>query len=81
MEIYTTQPAIQLYTGNFLDGTQQARWQKLNPALRFLPGNAAFSRLAEPAVVPVCGVEARRDVHAQDCPQVQREIAAVAGSE
>ncbi len=28
MEIYTTEPAIQLYTGNFLDGTQQRGGKK-----------------------------------------------------
>ena len=49
MEVYTTQPGIQFYTGNFLDGTITAGGKTYKKTLRLLPGDPALSRLAQPS--------------------------------
>ena len=68
MEVYTTQPAVQFYTGNFLDGTVHGRRQDLREALRPLPGDAALSRFAEPERFPHDRAQAGRDLQAIDRP-------------
>ena len=52
MEVYTTQPGVQLYTANFLDGTLRAGGKAYREAFRLLPGNPALSRFAQPAGFP-----------------------------
>ncbi len=55
------------------------RRQDLWPAFRVLLGDAALSRFAEPADVPLHRAEARRGVRTVDGPQVQREVIAGRG--
>ena len=52
MEVYTTEPGIQLYTANGLDGTLAAFAARLTTAFRVMPGNPALSRLAQPPRIP-----------------------------
>ena len=72
MEVYTTQPAVQFYTGNFLDGTIHAGGKTYGIHYRLLPGDAALSRFAEPKGLSHDGAQAGRDLQADDGPQVQR---------
>ena len=62
LTVETTQPGVQFYSGNFsgwkLDGTAR---REIREALRILPGDAAFSRFAEPSGFPEHGSEARGD--------------------
>ena len=44
LRVLTTEPGVQLYTGNHLDGSIAARKAaRLQTAIRLLPGNAALS--------------------------------------
>ena len=53
MEVSTTEPGIQLYTGNSLTPDMVGTiGRSLRPALRRMPGNAAFSRFTEQASLP-----------------------------
>ena len=53
MEVHTTQPGVQFYTANFLDGSligKRGVVYRQHTAL--LPGNAAFPRCGQPAELP-----------------------------
>ena len=75
LEVWTTQPGVQFYTGNHLDGIghRQAR-PRLQEARRVLPGDAALSRLTEPSEFSQHDSEAGRDVPREDGIQVRGEI-------
>ena len=54
MEMFTTEPGVQFYTGNFLDGTVTGKGGVEVPAVRrLLPGGAALPRLGQPPELPV----------------------------
>ena len=72
MEISTTQPAVQLYCGNFLDGSITTEGKSYEKHYGFLPRNATLSRFAEPARVSDDRPEAGRNVQAHDGLQVRR---------
>ena len=64
LEVSTTQPGVQFYTGNFLDGTVTGKGgPRLQAALWFLPGDAAFPGFAESPGFPDDDFEAGRDFH------------------
>jgi aldose 1-epimerase len=46
MEVWTTQPGIQFYTGNNLDGTLKGKGGQVYTPVGAMPGNAAFSRFS-----------------------------------
>ena len=54
LEMFTTEPGVQLYTGNFLDGTLKGKGGVVvQEAPGVLPGGPAFSRLGPPRQLPV----------------------------
>ena len=71
LEMFTTEPGVQLYTANFLDGTLKGKGGVVvQEAPGVLPGGPAFSRLGPPRQLPVDHPAARRNVHADDDLQV-----------
>ena len=52
LEVATTEPGMQFYTGNFLDGKLKGKGRSSPAPQRLLPGDAAFPRYAEPAEFP-----------------------------
>ena len=54
LTVTTTEPGVQFYTGNFLDGTSKGNAWRLAVCeeCRSLPGDAALPRLAESSIVP-----------------------------
>ena len=73
MEVWSTEPGVQFYTGNFLDGsiTGKGGWvyQRRNGLLLRA---AALSGLTESSAVPERGIEARRDLSQHHHLQVLR---------
>ena len=63
MEVTTTEPALQFYTGNFLDGTLKGKGGKAyGRRARLLHGDPALSRFAQQAELPLDRIEARADL-------------------
>ena len=55
MEVWTTQPGIQFYTGNFLNGSLTGkRWKKDSAAWGVLSGNPAFPGFTQSACFSQC---------------------------
>ena len=53
LDIATTEPGVQFYTGNFLDGTIKGKAGRVvRAAYGLLPGDAAFPGLAESSEFP-----------------------------
>jgi len=52
LRVLTTEPGVQLYTGNHLDGSITGSRACLQTTFRILPGNAAFSGLSQPSQLP-----------------------------
>ena len=73
LEVCTTEPGLQFYTGNFLDGTLKGKGGKLPAPQRLLPGDAALPRFAEQAGFPTTA-EARRDIPHDDDLQILSAI-------
>lgn len=44
LEVYTNEPGIQVYTGNFLDGTAKGKRDHLQPTRFRMSGNTTLSR-------------------------------------
>jgi hypothetical protein len=66
LTVETTEPGVQFYSGNFLNGAFTGRHGvKYEKHAGLLPGDAAFSRFAEPSGFPEHASEARRN-HALD---------------
>ena len=79
LEVSTTEPGVQFYTGNFLDGTITGKGGTVYRAAHgLLPRDAALPGLAQPAGVPVDHPEARRDLQAEHLVHVRREVGATA---
>ena len=58
LSVFTTEPGVQFYGGNFLDGVKGKGGKNVRLPQRILPGNAALSRFGQPAEVPArrsCG--------------------------
>ena len=71
MDVLTTEPGIQVYTGNFLDGKLTGIGGNAYPKYSgCVPGNAALSRLGEPPGVPQHHPSAGRDLFQSDGVQV-----------
>ena len=63
LEVSTTEPGVQFYSGNFLDGTIHGKDGKVyGYRCGVLPGNAAFPRFAESEEFSFDGVEAGANV-------------------
>ena len=59
MQVWTDQPGVQFYTGNFLDGTITGKEREgLSASLRAVPGDAALSGFAESSEISDHRVEA-----------------------
>ena len=81
MEVFTTEPGVQFYTGNFLDGTiKRQGGRRLQAAPGVLPGNPALPRLGQPPRVPVDHPRTGQDVQADDDLQVLRALTAAVDS-
>ncbi len=52
MEVLTTQPGVQFYSGNFLDGSNKGKGGKPYNRRYGFCRNSAFSRLSEPSELP-----------------------------
>ena len=81
MEMYTTEPGVQFYTGNFLDGTLKGKggavYQK---HAGFCLETQHFPRLAPPPQLPVDHPPAGDDVHPDDDLQVLGLVRLAPGS-
>jgi aldose 1-epimerase len=65
--IFTTEPGIQFYSGNLLDGSvSRKKWRTLRASLRSVPRTSAFSRFPESAEFPVRRPEAGRAISFRD---------------
>ena len=67
LDVYTTEPGIQLYSGNFLDGTlvgTSGRPYRRNAGVALETQH--YPRLAEPAELPVHGAATRRALRVDD---------------
>ena len=62
MEVWTTEPALQFYTGNFLDGTLKGKGKTYPHRNALLHGNPALSRFPQQAGLPHHRIEARRNL-------------------
>ena len=63
LTISTTEPGIQFYSGNFLNGTRRRReWPGIPPGRRLRPRDAALPGFAEPARIPDHGAPTGRGV-------------------
>ncbi len=64
MEVWTTEPGLQFYTGNFLDGkvTGKGGVALSLPRSALLHGDAALPRFAESPQVPHYGIEAGKRI-------------------
>ena len=74
MEVYTTEPGIQLYTANGLDGTLRAGGRAYRKHAGVLSRGPALSRFAQPAGLPLDAVESGRDVPSVDGTQVRNVV-------
>jgi len=70
MEVWTTEPGLQFYTGNFLDGSVRGKGGKVYPfRSAVLHGDAALSGFAQQAQLPHHGAEAGEHLpHHDDLP-------------
>ena len=74
MEMFTTEPGVQFYTANFLDGSiKRQRWRRLQEEPGVLPGSPAFSRLGPSCQLPDDHLETRREIHPDDDLQILRQ--------
>ena len=76
LDVFTTEPGIQLYTSNNLAERHRQRWRHLRPPRRGLSRDAALSGFAEPAEVPVDRRAPWHTVLVADGVQVRRAAAA-----
>ena len=53
LSVFTTEPGVQFYGGNFLDRRQRQGREDVQLPQRIVPGNAALSRFDQPAQVPL----------------------------
>ena len=64
LQLYTTEPGVQFYTSNFLDGTVKGKAGKVVSALgRVYPGDPALSGFAESAELPVHATGSGQDLY------------------
>jgi aldose 1-epimerase len=73
LEVSTTEPGMQFYTGNFLDGLKGKKWTRVRKAHRVLSRDPALSRLAEQAAISEYDSAARANLPLKNCVCVQRE--------
>jgi aldose 1-epimerase len=67
----TTEPGVQFYTGNFLDGTNVGKGHAVSAARRVLPRSAALPGFRQSAGFPLDDFEAGRDLPTDDGLPVQ----------
>ena len=61
LQVSTTEPGIQFYTGNFLDGSEKGKGgQASRPAFCVQPGDAALSRFPERTEISLDRPQSRR---------------------
>ena len=66
LEVFTTEPGLQFYTGNFLDGTSLGTKGKAYRKRRVLPGDPALPGLAQPSRLALGRLAAGPDLPADD---------------
>ena len=66
LELYTTQPGLQFYTANGLNGSVAGKRDGLSANRCVRAGGRAFSRFAESSGIPDDGAQARRDAARSD---------------
>ncbi len=75
LQMYTTEPGVQFYTGNFLDGKQTGKGGVVyKKHWGFCLEAQHFPELGQPHQFPVDDPQARRDVSADDGVQVLDEV-------
>ena len=75
MEISTTEPGIQFYTGNFLDGSDIGKGgRKVRVPQRLLSRDAALPGLHQPAALPQRHPPPQTKIHPNHHPQIQHEV-------
>ena len=80
LEVFTTEPGLQFYTGNFLDGTFSGPMASTISA-RGSASRRSTSRLAQPSHLPQHGTEARPDLFERNYLDLhRREVARVRAS-
>ena len=81
LQVRTTEPGVQFYAGNFLDGTITGKDGRVyQAAFRLLPRDATLPRLAQPADLPLDDASARGDLPFADGLHDWNEVAERAGS-
>ena len=75
LELWTNQPGVQFYSGNFLDGTVTGKYGRAPPPVRrALPGAAGLSEYAEPSGFSVGAARSRTNLSPHLALSIFREL-------
>ena len=74
LEMFTTEPGVQFYTGNFLNGSVKGKGAVYSKPHRLLPRGPALPRLGQSTELPLGDPSARPDLSADNHFQVFRDL-------